>query len=153
MTGIAPTGSDRIAEYRRAIDVLRAVDRDLRAEYKARLAELTKAKPKDPIEIPRQGPSDEVSAGAPMRVSTRRDKNGREFREYRLEDPQTGRTLAVILEPKDGGGGRVMIVSDGKDVASFSVQYREEDRHLVPWDLVADVFMELYGGAKTASGP
>jgi uncharacterized protein (DUF736 family) len=138
-------GTGGIAENRRAMDILGKVDRDLRAEYRARLAELAKPAPKDQ-------PIDQVSAGAPMHVGTRRDKNGREFREYRLEDPTTKRTLAVILEPKDGAGGRVMIVSDGKDFATFSVQYRQEESALVPWDLVADVFMELYGG-KMGPGP
>lgn len=142
---LAPPGSGRMAEYRRAMETLSAVDRELRATARARLAELANPPPREL--------RDEIAAGAPMRVSTRRDRNGREFREYRIEDPRTGRTLAVILEPKDGCGGRVMIVSDGKDVATFSVQYREEERHRVPWDLVADVLMELHGVAKTGSGP
>ncbi|MFM7344009.1 MAG: hypothetical protein ACKO1J_01395 [Tagaea sp.] len=137
---ISPAGSERMAEYRRAMDVLGEVERDLRAEHKARLAELAKPARKEPV--------DDFSAGAPMLVATRRDRNGREFYEYRLEDPKTKRTLAVMLVPKDGGEGQVTIVSDGKDVATFTVHFREEERDKVPWDLVADVLSELTGGGS-----
>lgn len=142
---ISSSGADRMAEYRHALETLRGVDLNLRAEHKARLAEL--AKPKA-LELGRLGPVDEVSAGAAMQVATRRDRNGREFYEYRLEDPKTKRTIAVILAPKDGGEGRVMIVSDGKDVATFTVHFREGERDKVPWDLVADVMSELTGGGS-----
>lgn len=142
---VGSLGAGRIAEYRRALETLSAVDRDLRAEYRARLAALARPAPKEP--------NDEFQAGAPMRVVTRRDKNGREFDEYRLEDPQTKRALAVTLIPKDGGEGRVSIVSDGKDAAVFTVQFQEKDRDKVPWDLVAGALAELKGGARMRPTP
>ncbi|MCM0022073.1 MAG: hypothetical protein NBV67_18950, partial [Tagaea sp.] len=116
------------------------VERDLRAEHKARLAEFAK-----PARTERIG---DISVGAPMLVAMRRDRNGREFHEYRLEDPKTKRAIAVTLVPKDGGEGRVTIVSDGKNVATFTVHFREGERDKVPWDLVADVLSELSGGGS-----